>query len=193
MQGRLSRSPIRSLMLLSCVAVTAAVAPAAGQSGSRQSAEVRFVEQRPGVPTALTFKIDYVNPDDPNAKPHAVRTVTETLAAGAHYDTSVPAECTASDAALIVEGSSACPHGEPRRQRLHPYRHRPSRAEPLLRRRRHLLQQQEPADLPQHRAPDGHAGRRAGHDRRQRADDHGPATTRDPTRRRRARRCRHET
>jgi hypothetical protein len=81
------------------------------QTGSRQSAAARFVEQRPGVPTALTFSVDYVNPDDPSAKPPAVRTVVETLARGARFDTSVPAQCAASDAQLVLQGESACPPG----------------------------------------------------------------------------------
>jgi hypothetical protein len=84
---------------------------AIAQTGSRQTAEVTFVEQRPGVPTALTFSVDYVNPDDPDAKPPAVRTVVETLAQGAHFDTSVPEQCGASDAQLMLQGESACPPG----------------------------------------------------------------------------------
>jgi hypothetical protein len=86
-------------------------ATAAAQSGSRQSAELRFVEQRPGVPSALTLSIDYVNPDDPSAKPPAVQTVVEELAPGARIDTSVPELCTASDAELMLLGASACPPG----------------------------------------------------------------------------------
>jgi hypothetical protein len=81
------------------------------QSGSRQSAELRFVEQRPGVPSALTLNIDYVNPDDPGGKPPAVQTVVEELAPGARIDTSVPELCTASDAELMLMGASACPPG----------------------------------------------------------------------------------
>jgi RTX calcium-binding nonapeptide repeat (4 copies) len=81
------------------------------QTGSRQTAEATFVEQRPGVPTALTFRVDYVNPDDPDGKPPAVRTVVETLAQGAHFDTSVPERCAASDAQLMLQGESACPPG----------------------------------------------------------------------------------
>lgn len=81
----------------------------AAPANSRQTAEARFVEGKPGVPTALTFAVDYRQPDDPNAKPPAVRTVIETLAAGARFDTSVPGRCTASDAQLMAQGEAACP------------------------------------------------------------------------------------
>ena len=81
----------------------------AAQTGSRQTAKATFVEQRPGVPTALTFSADYVNPDDPTGKPPAVRTVVETLARDARFDTSVPRQCTATDAQLVAMGASACP------------------------------------------------------------------------------------
>ena len=80
----------------------------AAPTDSRQTAEAKFVEARPGVPTALTFAVDYRQPDDPNAKPPAVRTVIETLAQGARFDTSIPGRCTASDAQLMAQGESAC-------------------------------------------------------------------------------------
>jgi hypothetical protein len=103
---RFARGCVLAGLALGLVPVTA---PA--QSDSRQSAELRFVEQRPGVPSALTLSIDYVNPDDPSAKPPAVRTVVEELAPGARIDTSVPELCTASDLELMLLGASACPPG----------------------------------------------------------------------------------
>jgi hypothetical protein len=98
-----------AVALVCCVAValfggTTAAAP----TDSRQTAEARFVEQRPGVPTALTFNVDYHQPDDPDAKPPAVQSVIETLAQGARFDTSVPAQCAASDAQLMAQGEAAC-------------------------------------------------------------------------------------
>ena len=81
------------------------------QSGSRQSAELRFTQQQPAVPSALIFNADYVNPDDPGAKPPPVRMVVETLAAGARIDTAVPELCTATDAQLMAQGADACPPG----------------------------------------------------------------------------------
>jgi hypothetical protein len=100
---------------LGCMLVSAGLfcalmpAVAGAQTGSRQSAVLRFTEQGPGTPSALMLAIDYVNPSDPSAKPPAVRTVVEQLAAGAQIDTAVPARCSASDAELMAQGSNACP------------------------------------------------------------------------------------
>lgn len=101
----------RTLLLVALACALGAVAPAAAgaQSGVRQSSELLFDQEQPGVPTGLTLSIDYVNPDDPSAKPPAVRTVVEELAAGAQIDTSVPDLCTANDAQLTAQGADACP------------------------------------------------------------------------------------
>jgi hypothetical protein len=103
--------------ILSAVAVLSttagAIAPAQGvaQSGSRQSAELRFAERTPGTPTAATFEIDYVDPTDPSGKPEAVRQVIGQFATGARIDTSVPERCGASDPQLVAQGAAACPPG----------------------------------------------------------------------------------
>jgi hypothetical protein len=98
--------------LAGCAALALASAgPAPAATGPRQSAKVRFVQERPGTPSALTFDVDYVNPGDPQGKPPAVRTVVETLAPDAHLDTAVPARCEATDGQLMALGESACPPG----------------------------------------------------------------------------------
>jgi hypothetical protein len=95
-----------ALFLLGIVAVSA------GVSGtSRQTAKLTFGDMKPGVATGLLESIDYVNPDDPAAKPPAVRRVVVKLAPGARFDTSAPELCTASDAELMLLGESACPLG----------------------------------------------------------------------------------
>src|SRR5204862_7227389 len=91
-----------------CVLLLPSLALGAGQ-GSRQTAKLKFTRHAAGKPTALRGHIDYVNPDDPSAKPPAVREVDITLARGARYDTSVPDLCTASDAELMLLGAAACP------------------------------------------------------------------------------------
>jgi RTX calcium-binding nonapeptide repeat (4 copies) len=96
------------LASLACALMPAA---ASAEAGSRQSAELRFLDGEPGVPTGITLNIDYVNPSDPGAKPPAVRKVVQDLAEGAQIDTSVPARCTASDAQLMLQGAQACPAG----------------------------------------------------------------------------------
>jgi hypothetical protein len=77
--------------------------------GSRQEASFTLSEQRTGRATAERFAFDYVNPDDPEAKPPAVRRVVTVLPRGARYDPSVPGSCTASDAELMAQGAAACP------------------------------------------------------------------------------------
>jgi hypothetical protein len=97
--------------LIAATLFLAAAAPAAAQSGSRQSATFAFGETHPGRPTSLRLAIDYVNPADPAAKPPAVQTVLESVAPGARIDTSVPAVCAASDGELMTGGADVCPPG----------------------------------------------------------------------------------
>ena len=77
--------------------------------GSRQTASFTLTETRPASSTGERFLFDYVNPDDPEAKPPAVRRVVTILPRGARYDPSAPGSCAASDAELILLGSEACP------------------------------------------------------------------------------------
>jgi hypothetical protein len=81
----------------------------AASSYDRQTSTYTLTQQRPDRGTSEHFVFDYQNPDDPQAKPPAVRRVTTILPRGGHYDTSVPAQCTASDAELTAEGAAACP------------------------------------------------------------------------------------
>jgi hypothetical protein len=84
-------------------------APAIAGNGSRQDAELTFTKRKPAKPTGLRLRIDYTNPEDPQAKPPAVRRVVETLRRGARIDTGAPALCTASDLELMLLGPGACP------------------------------------------------------------------------------------
>ena len=105
---------IRSLLILFAVAgalALGAVAYAAYGDYDRQAASFTLTEQRPGRGTAAQLVFDYQNPDDPNAKPPAVRRVVTILPRGARFDTSVPEQCTATDAELMAEGGAACPPG----------------------------------------------------------------------------------
>jgi hypothetical protein len=87
------------------------VPPAVGQSGSRQTVDLVFDEQRPARTSGVRLAIDYINPEDPAAKPPAVQKVVIALAAGSAIDTSVPARCEASNAQLMTAGGAACPAG----------------------------------------------------------------------------------
>jgi hypothetical protein len=84
----------------------------AGSDDARyQTASLRFVESAPGRPSGYRVRIDYTNPDDPEAKPPSVRKVVEVFPPGTRIDTGAPARCTASDAELMLVGVSACPSG----------------------------------------------------------------------------------
>jgi hypothetical protein len=101
------------LIVLGILACSAAAAPIASAQGdaSRQDAVLQFTSAQPGESTGLALSIDYVNPDDPDAKPPAVRRVVTEIASGARYDTGAPELCTASDPELMALGESACPEG----------------------------------------------------------------------------------
>lgn len=79
--------------------------------GRYQTASLRLAESAPGRPTGYRVRIDYVNPDDPGAKPPSVRRVVEVFPDGTRIDTDAPARCAASDAELMLRGASACPAG----------------------------------------------------------------------------------
>src|SRR5919106_1660299 len=96
-------------LVITLAALVALAAPALAGYDSRQEASFTLSEQRTDRGTAERFVFDYVNPDDPEAKPPAVRRVVTVLPRGAGYDTSVPGSCTASDAQLMLEGAAACP------------------------------------------------------------------------------------
>jgi hypothetical protein len=82
---------------------------AASQAGLRQTSIYTLTEKRPNQSTAERFRFDYVNPDDADAKPPAVRRVETILPHTARYDASVPGSCTASDEELMAQGSDVCP------------------------------------------------------------------------------------
>jgi hypothetical protein len=89
------------------LALAAPLALAGG--GSRQSADFELTSKQPSASTGEHFVVDYVNPDDPAAKPPAVQKVVTVLPRRARYDTRVPGSCTASDAELMLSGADACP------------------------------------------------------------------------------------
>ena len=86
-------------------------AVALAQAGSRQTATLTFDQQRPGGGTGSSLAIDYMNPDDPEAKAPAVQKVVIEFPPGTAIDDSVPERCDASDQELIATGRGACPEG----------------------------------------------------------------------------------
>jgi hypothetical protein len=97
----------RAALIAALAALSAGIAVAADPP--RQTASYTLTEKRPAHPTGERFRFDYVNPDDPDAKPPAVRQVVTILPRGARYDASVPGSCTATDEELIASGAAACP------------------------------------------------------------------------------------
>jgi hypothetical protein len=90
------------------MAVAAGVAPAV-EDDPYQTSEYTLTETRPARATSEHFQFDYVNPDDAEAKPPAVKQVVTILPRGARYDASVPGSCTATDEELMLQGAAACP------------------------------------------------------------------------------------
>jgi hypothetical protein len=97
----------RALVIVAVLAVFAGVALAA--EGPYQTSEYTLSQHRTGRPTGEHFQFDYVNPEDSDAKPPAVKKVVTILPKGARYDASVPGSCPASDEELMLQGAAACP------------------------------------------------------------------------------------
>jgi hypothetical protein len=87
------------------------VVASAAQAAPRQEFEFRFTTQAVASSTGFSERIDYVNPDDPAEKPHGQARVVLLLHPGSRIDTSVPNQCKATDAELILLGEAACPAG----------------------------------------------------------------------------------
>jgi hypothetical protein len=97
------------IVVLAAGAVGPVAASLGGVEGARQTSSYSLTQKKPDSSTSERFVFDYVNPEDPAAKPPAVRRVITVLPRGARYDTSAPGLCTASDAELMAQGSAACP------------------------------------------------------------------------------------
>ena len=91
------------------LALTTSVAVALAVESPYQTSSYTLDQKKPKRPTGEHFQFDYVNPEDPEAKPPPVKKVVTILPKGARYDASVPGSCTASDAELTLQGAAACP------------------------------------------------------------------------------------
>ena len=95
--------------LLTALALVAAAAVAVAVGSPYQTSSYTLDQKKPKRPTGEHFRFDYVNPDDPEGKPPAVKQVVTVLPKGAKYDATVPGSCTASDTELMAQGAAACP------------------------------------------------------------------------------------
>ena len=99
----------RAAMAGAVVAVVSAANASAVSDPPRQTYRDRFTTDVPGASTGRNYAIDYVNPQDPEGKPHAFSHLHLELADGARFDTTAMPQCKSSDAELIAAGPSACP------------------------------------------------------------------------------------
>jgi hypothetical protein len=103
------RQPRAGTIAAAVLAASALCATAADAAAPRQAGSMTYTSTVPGSPTGLELKLDFRNPDDPGAKPHAVRRMVVHGPPGGVIDTTVPPQCHASDAELMAQGASACP------------------------------------------------------------------------------------
>ena len=86
------------------IILLATVAMAAPAQAARQTGSLTFTTTKAGAPSGAVLDAEYA------PGPRVTRVVTS-LANGARYDTSVPAQCEASDEQLRLFGEGACPAG----------------------------------------------------------------------------------
>ena len=97
------------------VAIAAAIATfafnaiPADAAGPRQAASLTYTSQAPGTPTGFVGDMRFQNPENPGLKPHTLKAMVVRSPAGAVIDTTVPPQCHASDAQLMIQGPDACP------------------------------------------------------------------------------------
>lgn len=104
---RASIRPVR-IPATAVLAVLLAAAPAAA-AGPRQVGSLKYTATAPGTPTGLVLDFEFHNPEDPDLKPHALASLVVRRPPGGLLDTTVPPQCKASNAELMVQGPSACP------------------------------------------------------------------------------------
>ncbi|MDQ3933176.1 MAG: hypothetical protein M3340_00940 [Actinomycetota bacterium] len=99
----------RQAAALSILAVAAICQASGAAERPRQTASLTYTTTIPGAPTGLTLEVKFQNPDDPALKPHSAATMVVHRAPGGVIDTTMPAQCRASNAELMARGPEACP------------------------------------------------------------------------------------
>jgi hypothetical protein len=110
------RNPGTAFAIVVALAGAAASATAGPAAASQQVAGgtttvFAFGERRPLTATDLTLQISYRDPDDPDAKPPAVRSLVIDAPPGTRFDAEAVPVCRATDEELRVLGRAACPAG----------------------------------------------------------------------------------
>jgi hypothetical protein len=78
-------------------------------AGPHETVDITSSTTKPNTSTGLGYAATYHGLSGPQSDPPALRRLVITLPAGARVDTSVPGQCTASDAELMLVGEGACP------------------------------------------------------------------------------------
>lgn len=108
------RNPFTPLGLLAALVVAATIllpASAGAQPGfgPREKVNQTLTTKRPGAPTGIDFKASFHAAGKPNGRPPVLRRMVFHPPPRMQYDTSVPEQCSASDAQLQLMGPDACP------------------------------------------------------------------------------------
>lgn len=83
--------------------------PAAAATASPSNFSLGFARRTPGEMTAMTLRITYRQPGQPNAKPPAIRHLVIDAPRGTVFHTSTVPACQASNAELMALGARGCP------------------------------------------------------------------------------------
>jgi hypothetical protein len=102
------RRAVTVLLALCAWPATAAAAPASFPHGTLDS---QLTTTKPNTPTGGSYDGRYHAANDPDADPPYMQRMIFYEPAGMRRDTSVPAQCTASDVELALRGPDACPAG----------------------------------------------------------------------------------
>jgi hypothetical protein len=111
MGSPLLRTAIAALLASALLALTASSALAAPTSFERGTVDQSYTTTKPAKPTGVGFEGTFHAAGDPQGEPPAMTKLVYHPPAGFRYDTSVPDQCTATDAQLSMQGPDACPPG----------------------------------------------------------------------------------
>jgi hypothetical protein len=108
---RTLRDGLVVVLVLASSGFCAGSAPAAPASGPHETLDHRLTTKRPNAPSGFSFEGRYHAAGDPDSYPPYMERMVFYPHRGLRYDTSVPAQCSASDVELVLRGPAACPEG----------------------------------------------------------------------------------
>lgn len=100
---------LRRIVLIAAVSLAASPATAAAGHGGPSTVDVAFSPATASTAAAMTVRIVYRSPDNPEGKPSALDGLRFTAPAGTRFDPSALPICTADDVQLRLLGPAACP------------------------------------------------------------------------------------